>query len=281
MMEDAIKQAELEKRAPSPAEKRDPSVVSSLLSAVAPVSTLISTVTNDIKGISGSIATGVLNPSDKRPEAGYTFQAPGPNDSRGPCPGALHHKHSRKYFKTNNLIGLNLLANYGYLPRNGLVTYDEVVQATAQGFNMATDLSTVLAVFAILADGDIATESWYIGTDPTTNVGGLNRHSTVEADISPNREDFYTGCGDNHHLSSRLFKRNVAFAAADPSKGFSMTTMGEQYGALAAESKKYNPYLYAFPFPQIVSLGAFVFYPQFFSNVSTLSTQFFSSVKLI
>lgn len=35
----------------------------------------------------GSVAEGILNPDDKRPEEGYEFQAPGPNDSRGPCPG--------------------------------------------------------------------------------------------------------------------------------------------------------------------------------------------------
>jgi len=35
----------------------------------------------------GSIAEGILNPDDKRPEPGYEFQAPGAGDSRGPCPG--------------------------------------------------------------------------------------------------------------------------------------------------------------------------------------------------
>jgi len=131
---------------------------------------------------------------------------------------------------------------------------------------MAADLATVLAVFAILADGDIATESWYLGTNPNTKVGGLNRHSTVEADVSPNREDYYLGCGDNHHLSSRLFTQNVGYANAAVSKQFDIPVMAEQYAAIAANSKQNNPYLYAFPFPQIVSLGAFVFYPQFFSN---------------
>lgn len=135
----------------------------------------------------------------------------------------------------------------------------------SRGFNMGADLSSLLAVFAVLADGDIATESWYLGTGPD-NVGGLNRHSTVEADISPNREDYYLGCGDNHHLSSRLFKQNVQFAYADPSKQFTIDAMGNQYAAQAKHSQTYNPYLYYFPFPSIVSLGAFVFYPNFFSN---------------
>lgn len=134
---------------------------------------------------------------------------------------------------------------------------------TRRGFNMAADLSTLLGVFAVLTDGDIATESWYLGTSPS-KVGGLNRHSTVEADISPNREDFYNGCGDNHHLSSRLFKQNVALAAT--TKDFGLITMGNQYLYNSQFSQANNPYLYYFPFPSIVSLGAFAFYPNFFSN---------------
>ena len=126
------------------------------------------------------------------------------------------------------------------------------------------DLATVLCVFAVLADGDLATESWYLGAGPG-GVGGLNRHSTVEADVSPNREDFYNGCGDNHHLSSRLFKQNVHFAATGSGK-FDMATMAQQYSAGASFSKQYNPYIYYFPFPSIVSFAAYAFYPNFFSN---------------
>lgn len=48
-----------------------------------------------IDGLLGSVAKGTLSPENIRPEPGFTFKAPGPNDSRGPCPG------------------LNLLANYG------------------------------------------------------------------------------------------------------------------------------------------------------------------------
>lgn len=208
---------------------------------------ILSTLVNDVSGLLGSVASSV-DPANLRPEPGYTFQAPGPGDSRGPCPG------------------LNLLANYGYLPRNGYVNYGQVVDATARGFNMGADLATVLAVFAILADGDIATESWYLGTDPNSDVGGLNRHSTVEADISPNREDYYLGCGDNHHVSSRLFQQNVKYAAASADKQFTIPVMAQQYAANSKFSQKYNPYLYYFPFPSIVSLGAFAFYPNFFSN---------------
>jgi len=47
---------------------------------------LISTVISDVTGLLGSVASNV-SPSDKRPEPGYTFQAPTSTDSRGPCPG--------------------------------------------------------------------------------------------------------------------------------------------------------------------------------------------------
>ncbi|KAJ0330139.1 hypothetical protein COL922a_012530 [Colletotrichum nupharicola] len=159
----------------------------------------------------------------------------------------------------------NLLANHGYLPRNGHVTLGQVIEATAGGFNMGADLSTILGVFAVLADGDIATESFYLGAGPC-GVGGLNRHSTVEADISVNREDFYNGCGDNHHVSSRMFKQNVDIVASSASKQFDLTNMGTQYQKNSMFSQKYNPDLYYFLFPLIVSLGAFAFYPQFMSN---------------
>ncbi|KAK2037589.1 hypothetical protein LZ31DRAFT_534823 [Colletotrichum somersetense] len=221
--------------------KREPAPEPQLVTGV------LGSLTNSIGGLLGSVAQGALNPDDRRPEPGYEFRAPGPGDSRGPCPG------------------LNLLANHGYLPRNGHVNFGQVVEAAARGFNMAPDLATVLLVFAILADGDIATESFYLGAGPG-GVGGLNRHSTVEADISPNREDFYNGCGDNHHLSSRLFKQNVGIVANSGTKQFDLTNMATQYQQSSMFSQKYNPYLYYFPFPMIVSLGAFAFYPQFFSN---------------
>ncbi|KAK5112730.1 hypothetical protein LTR62_003828 [Meristemomyces frigidus] len=240
--EEALQQLK-ETRMAEQAEKEKRQVLGGLLGSLTGT---VGGVINDLTGAVGSV-TEALNPDNKRPEPGYTFQAPGPNDSRGPCPG------------------LNLLANYGYLPRNGHVNYGQVVEATARGFNMGLDLATVLAVFAILTDGDIPSQSWYLGTGPS-NVGGLNRHDTVEADISPNREDYYLGCGNNHALSSRIFTQNVQFASQDPNKEFSLNAMGNQWAANGAFSVKNNPYLYLFPFPSIVSIAAYNFYPQFFSN---------------
>ncbi|TEA18400.1 Aromatic peroxygenase [Colletotrichum sidae] len=230
---------ELLKRSPEPEAKPAPQLLGSVVGAVG-------ALTNTITGLLGAVAQNI-NPENARPEKGFDFQAPRSGDSRGPCPG------------------LNLLANHGYLPRNGHVTLGQVIEATARGFNMGADLSTILGVFAVLANGDIATESFYLGAGPG-GVGGLNRHSTVEVDISVNREDFYNGCGDNHHLSSRMFKQNVDIVAKSGRRQFDITNMGSQYQLNSMFSQKYNPYIYYFPFPLIVSIGAFAFYPQFMSN---------------
>ncbi|KAK5172259.1 uncharacterized protein LTR77_003897 [Saxophila tyrrhenica] len=210
------------------------------------VGDLVGGLLDDVKGLLGSVASAV-DPDNKRPEPGYEFQAPKKGDSRGPCPA------------------LNTLANHGYLPRDGYVSFDQILEATARGFNMGADLATVLGVFTTLTDANITEQSWYLGSSPE-HLGGLNRHDTVEADISPNREDYYLGCGDNHHLSSRLFKQNVALAAQNPSKEFDFETMGNQFAMNADFSLKNNPFIYYFPFPSIVSVVAYNFYPQFFSN---------------
>ena len=68
----------------------------------------LSSLLNDVKGLLGSVASSV-DPDNYRPEPGYEFKPPGPKDSRGPCPA------------------LNLLANYGYLPRDGHVNFGQVV----------------------------------------------------------------------------------------------------------------------------------------------------------
>jgi hypothetical protein len=208
---------------------------------------LLGSLGDSVKGLLNSVGQAIVVQDNLRPEPGYDFIAPGPGDSRGPCPG------------------LNLLANHGYLPHNGHVNMGQVIEAVARGFNMGTDLATVLTVFAVLGSGDLDDLSFYLGSGKN-GIGGLNRHSVVEADISPNREDYYNGCGDNHHLSSRLVKQMVGFAANDPKKEFSMNVMAEHYARSASFSKDNNPYLYAFPFPQIVSVVAFSFYPEFFSN---------------
>ncbi|CAF1202777.1 unnamed protein product [Adineta steineri] len=212
---------------------------------------------NDILGpIFSNVVEPLLTHGEQiRPEPGFYYQEPNftanPPDQRGPCPG------------------LNLLANYGYLPRNGIVTLTQVLEATSRGFNMGTDLALALATVAVLTTGNILTETFSIGgPDPRVgicNAGGLDRHDTIESNISPNREDYYTGKCDNHHLSSRRFKQNVKCAEQQCGL-FNLSAMTQQYSQNADYSKTNNPYLSYSIVSLIVSVGVHIFYPFFFSN---------------
>lgn len=126
----------------APQELKDRGLISSVVGGV---TSTLSTLVDDVNGllgrwtlifnrlsIIGSVAASV-DPDNARPQPGYEFQEPGPDDSRGPCPG------------------LNLLANYGYLPRDGHVTLAEVVNATAVGFNMGAGKNQFLSFRFLLS----------------------------------------------------------------------------------------------------------------------------------
>ncbi|KAF5353621.1 hypothetical protein D9758_013786 [Tetrapyrgos nigripes] len=87
----------------------------------------------------------------------HGFQAPGPNDARGPCPG------------------LNTLANHGYLPRNGTnITIPIVLQAVLDGFNVGPDVVTLAAKGVLIA----------AETPDFFNLTEIALHETFEHDIS-------------------------------------------------------------------------------------------------
>lgn len=56
--------------------------------------------------------------------------------------------------------GLNALANHGYLPRNGIVTAQQVISATKQVFNMGEDLSALLCFIAVTYGGNLQTQTF-------------------------------------------------------------------------------------------------------------------------
>ncbi|KAG6809746.1 hypothetical protein H0H92_014881 [Tricholoma furcatifolium] len=135
------------------------------------------------------------------PEPSHPYIAPGPNDIRGPCPG------------------LNTLANHGYIPRNGIATYEQIVNATSHAFNMGYVLSSALTAFGMLARGNPYTNQISIGLDdplvipplpgridgPETR--GLAAHGRFEGDVSLTRQD--VALGDNIHFQQSLFSQLV------------------------------------------------------------------------
>ncbi|KIJ39642.1 hypothetical protein M422DRAFT_257470 [Sphaerobolus stellatus SS14] len=94
---------------------------------------------------------------------------------RGPCPG------------------LNTLASHGYLPRNGIVTPTQIINAVQDGFGMDDPLAVQLAYTTMLVDGNplmnlmtISGKSSLTGPDPPKPaiVGGVDTHAVLEGDAS-------------------------------------------------------------------------------------------------
>ncbi|RDW80106.1 putative aromatic peroxygenase [Coleophoma cylindrospora] len=131
-------------------------------------------------------------------DTAHQFVAPGPLDIRGPCPG------------------LNTAANHNFLAHDGIVTFNELVDAQQNLYNVGYDLAVLLAVLGLTTtDGDIVTEKLSIGCDATARTSfaplltgsepGLDGHNKFEADTSLTRNDFFLGKGDNYNFNGTLF----------------------------------------------------------------------------
>jgi hypothetical protein len=131
-------------------------------------------------------------------DTAHYFVAPGPNDIRGPCPG------------------LNTAANHNFLAHDGITTFNELVDAQQNLYNVGYDLAVLLAVLGLTTtDGDVVTEKLSIGCDATSRTSvnpaltgsepGLDGHNKFEADSSLTRNDFFTANGDNYKFNGTLF----------------------------------------------------------------------------
>ncbi|ESK91441.1 hypothetical protein Moror_2665 [Moniliophthora roreri MCA 2997] len=116
------------------------------------------------------------SPHDEIDWSQHPFQAPGPNDARGPCPG------------------LNTLANHGFLPRDGKnITIPIVLQGAVDGFNVQNDGLAIAAKAALF-------------TSPLNDQFTLNDiklHSNIEHDGSISRADH--ALGDNAAFNETYF----------------------------------------------------------------------------
>jgi len=147
-------------------------------------------------GVPGKGIGGYQVPADG--DTAHYYVAPGPNDIRGPCPG------------------LNAAANHNFLSHDGITTFNELVDAQQNIYNVGYDLATLLAALGLtLTDGDLVTEKLSIGCDATTRTSfnpvltgsepGLDGHNKFEADSSLTRDDFFLADGDNYSFNGTLF----------------------------------------------------------------------------
>lgn len=96
----------------------------------------------------------------------------------------------------------------GYLPRSGIVSVGQAIQASGEVFNMGPDVAGILAVLAVIASGNLVTGQFSIGgedarTYSASGLGskeagrqwGLDSHSRIESDASATRADFFLNNG--------------------------------------------------------------------------------------
>ncbi|PPJ56676.1 hypothetical protein CBER1_08710 [Cercospora berteroae] len=146
---------------------------------------------NGAPGFQACVFNQVPAPGD----TAHAYQAPGPLDIRGPCPG------------------LNTAANHGFLSRDGITTFSELTDAQQNVYGVGYDLAVLLAVLGVGLDGDPITRKLSLGCDATSRTAtpgfgpepGLNTHNKFEGDTSLTRNDFYTANGDNFRFNRTLY----------------------------------------------------------------------------
>ncbi|CAA7262403.1 unnamed protein product [Cyclocybe aegerita] len=151
-------------------------------------------------------------------------------DIRGPCPG------------------LNTLASHGYLPRNGVATPVQIINAIQEGFNMENSIAIFVTYGAHLVDGNVITDLLSIGRKtpltgpdppPPAIVGGLNTHAVFEGDASMTRgDDFF---GNNHDFNATLFDQFVDFSNRFGGGKYNLTVAAELRFQRIQDSIATNP----------------------------------------
>ncbi|KAG8793732.1 hypothetical protein FRC12_001815 [Ceratobasidium sp. 428] len=173
----------------------------------------------------------------------HAFQPPNPGDLRGPCPG------------------LNALANHGYLPRSGLVTFNQAIQACNSVFGMGVDIATTLATLGVVLTGNPETDQFSIGLSGS--------HNKYETDASPGRGDYYLYNGDASSLDLRNFKSLYALQPEKGPSNYNLSVLIQHRKQTLDFSIKNNPHFYHGPLTgTILSNGAHAFIPALMSNHS-------------
>jgi len=182
-------------------------------------------------------------------DAAHPWIAPSPNDMRGPCPG------------------LNTLASHGYLPRNGIATPAQIINAVQEGFNMENGLAKFVTYAAFLVDGNpltnlmsIGGKSSLTGGDPPAPaiVGGLNTHAVFEGDASMTRAD--ASFGDNHSFNQTLWNEFVDFSNRFGGGKYNLTVAGELRFQRIKDSIATNP-TFSFVAPRYFTAYAETVFP--------------------
>ncbi|KAJ7728097.1 Chloroperoxidase [Mycena metata] len=128
------------------------------------------------------------------PDADHPFIAPGPDDQRGPA--------------------MNTLANHGYIPRNGVASFEQITVAVMEAFNLDFTMGANMAATNMLTRGNPFIDLVSIGgvsplVPPLPGqidgvvTGGIAKHGRFEGDASMTRADAFIG--DNRDFQDLLY----------------------------------------------------------------------------
>ncbi|CAE6505728.1 unnamed protein product [Rhizoctonia solani] len=180
----------------------------------------------------------------------HAFRPPGPNDKRGPC------------------VGLNALANHGYISRDGVTTITEAISASNKVFGLGKNSVTVFSTQAALHGGDIASGIYSIGgPEPAPGLGGT--HHQIEGDASPTRNDAYVNNGDASTMNLDYFKHLYDLVPEGESANFDMSVMAKHRAWTRQNSISTNPHYFTAPYAGLfVSTLTHMLTPALLSNHS-------------
>lgn len=218
-------------------------------------------------GVPGTGVGGIKVPADG--DTDHAYQDPTSNDIRGPCPG------------------LNAAANHNFLARDGITTFNELVDAQQNVYNVGYDLAVILAVLGIQAGGDITTGRLSIGCDATSrtallpllgNQPGLNGHNKFEGDTSLTRNDYFTANGDNFRFNGTLFAEMKAVADRVSGGNFDLNALAAYRSQRYDESVQQNPNFFFGPL-SVLLYGAASFLYELFPNFGPEGTPDLATMK--
>ncbi|KAF2422177.1 Cloroperoxidase [Tothia fuscella] len=193
----------------------------------------------------------------------HKFVAPGPGDLRGVCPG------------------LNSMANHGYIPHNGIATYQQLVNASTDLFGTDTDISHLLAAYGVSLSGSGDVDHMSIGGPPGDRapiteellrpVFGLSStHNNFESDASPMRGDLYEkylSPQKHHHQINLLTNHRNSNGIPDGKVNYSLPILAEMRAERMNQSIANNKDVFFSPFSgTIVQTAAHSFIFQLFAN---------------
>ncbi|PPJ54668.1 hypothetical protein CBER1_06012 [Cercospora berteroae] len=200
----------------------------------------------------------------------HEWQAPGPGDQRGPCPG------------------LNAMANHGYIPRNGVVSLLGAVNAITSVVNMSVELALLLAVMGVVWTGNP------VSLDPSFSIGGTtpevqnllgnalgllgepqgidHSHNFIEADSSPTRDDLYV---TNDPVTMNLTKFETLYDLIPEGQVFTAEVMTDFAMIRWNETVATNPYFYYGPVTGMIARNTgYCFMRNLFANYSSGKQEF-------